>query len=132
MAFRHAILCALDLGRRLGDLRMKGNAVMIVGGKDSGKSTITDPMFVLYKCFGTPPASSNCPLMRCRGHEVFLWQDFRYLPGKPGSAEESGNRSTMDRLHHISPMARPLVSMPCRGGRKRRQPRSLRSWRAVS
>ena len=65
---------------------------MIVGVKDPGKSTTPDPTFVLYKPFPAPPASGNCPLMKCRGHEVFLWQDFRCAPGKPGSPEDRGSR----------------------------------------
>jgi len=112
VAFRHALFCALDLGRRVGDLRMKGNAVMLVGGKDTGKSTITDPMFVLYKVFPTPPASSNCPLMKCRGHEVFLWQDFRYAPGKPGSAEDRGLRLDEGSLNRLLEGYATLVQMP--------------------
>eukprot|EP00974_Lingulodinium_polyedra_P037332 3581827-Lingulodinium_polyedra.AAC.1 len=36
----------------------------------------------------TPQADSFCPLQDARGHEVFLWQDFRYCPGHPRLQEQ--------------------------------------------
>ena len=114
--FRHAIFTTLDLGRVKDGVRMKGNAIMLVGGKDTGKSTITDPLFLLFKCFGTPPATSTAPLMQCRGHELFLWQDFRYAPGKPGPKEERGlqlDEGSMNRLLEGLPT---LVEVPKNDG----------------
>ena len=35
----------------------------------------------------TPAADSFCPLENIRGHELFLWHDFRYNPGHPDKDE---------------------------------------------
>ena len=75
--FRHAIYDCLTAGRE------KGNALMIVGGKDCGKTTISQPSAAIFKSMPTPQADSFCPLQNCRGYELFLWQDFRYNPGHP-------------------------------------------------
>ena len=80
--FRHLVFEALKHGRR------KGNAVMLVGGKDTGKTTITEPLNSIFHCMHTPQSDSFCPLEGCRGHEVFLWQDFRYNPGHPNQKEQ--------------------------------------------
>ena len=63
--------------------RRKGNAFMLVGGKDTGKTTITDPARLVFKAMPTPQSDSFCPLQDARGHEIFLWHDFRYCPGHP-------------------------------------------------
>ena len=73
---------ALDRGRQ------KGNAVMVVGGKDTGKTTVTEPARVIFKSMATPQADSFCPLEACRGYELFLWQDFRFAPGHPRKDEQ--------------------------------------------
>ena len=75
--FRHAVYDCLTAGRE------KGNALMIVGGKDCGKTTISQPSAAIFKSMPTPQADSFCPLQNCRGYELFLWQDFRYNPGHP-------------------------------------------------
>ena len=62
--FRHLIFEGLKHGRR------KGNAVMLVGPKDTGKTTVTEPMGKIYACMHTPQSDSFCPLEGCRGHEV--------------------------------------------------------------
>jgi hypothetical protein len=77
LEFCHVIFNALHHGRR------KGNAVMIVGGKDTGKTTVTEPARDIFHCMSTPQSDSFCPLQNARGHEVFLWQDLRYNPGHP-------------------------------------------------
>ena len=59
----------------------KGNAFMLVGGKDTGNTTLTDLARLVCKAMMAPQADSFCPLQDARGHEVFLWQDFRYFPG---------------------------------------------------
>lgn len=75
--FRHLLFETLTAGRE------KGNATMIVGGKDSGKTTITQPAAQIFNAMPTPQSDSFCPLQNCRGYEVFLWQDLRYSPGHP-------------------------------------------------
>ena len=88
--FRHRLFTVLDLGRRVREKQMKGNALMIIGGADTGKTILTDPLRLIFKAFITPSARTTAPLMLCRGHELFLWQDFRYNPGKPGRKEDCG------------------------------------------
>jgi hypothetical protein len=83
--FRHLMYEALTAGRN------KGNALMIVGGKDSGKTTVTQPAAKIFKSMPTPQSDSFCPLQNIRGHELFLWQDLRYSPGHP-LKEQSGLR----------------------------------------
>ena len=61
---------------------------MIVGGKDCGKTTITQPGAKVFQCMPTPQSDSFCPLQNCRGYETFLWQDFRYNPGHPKKDEQ--------------------------------------------
>ena len=80
--FRHKLYEALVHGRK------KGYPLMIVGGNDTGKTTITQPAAVIFKTMPTPQADSFCPLESCRGHELFLWHDFRYNPGHPGRDEQ--------------------------------------------
>jgi hypothetical protein len=63
--------------------RRKGNAFMVVGGRDTGKTTVTQPLEEIYKCMGCPQSDSFCPLEKIRGHDVLLWQDLRYNPGHP-------------------------------------------------
>ena len=92
--FCHILFEAVTAGRS------KGNAVMLVGGKDCGKTTLTEPLRMIYKVMPTPQADSFCPLENIRGHEVLLWQDFRYAPGHPRK-EEQGLRideGTWNRL----------------------------------
>ena len=60
---------------------------MLVGGRDTGKTTVTEPAAHIYKTMITPQADSFCPLEGIRGHELFLWQDFRYNPGHPDKNE---------------------------------------------
>jgi len=89
---------------------------MVVGGKDSGKTTITLPLRLIFKCFITPPASSTAPLLNCRGHELFLWQDFRYFPGKPGRKEDVGlqiDEGCFNRLLEGEPT---LIEVPKNAG----------------
>jgi hypothetical protein len=80
--FQHSLFETLLYGRR------KGNVFMIVGGRDTGKTTITDPARLVFKAMPTPQADSFCPLQDARGHELFLWQDFRYFPGHPREKEQ--------------------------------------------
>ena len=92
--FQHCLFETLLYGRR------KGNVFMVVGGKDTGKTTITDPARLIFKTMPTPQADSFCPLQDARGHEAFLWQDFRYCPGHP-RVQEQGLRldeGTWNRL----------------------------------
>lgn len=81
-AFQHSLFETLLHGRR------KGNVFMVVGGQDTGKTTVTDPARLIFKCMPTPQADSFCPLQDARGYEVFLWQDFRYFPGHPREKEQ--------------------------------------------
>ena len=80
--FRHMLVAALQHGRH------KGNAVMIVGGTNTGKTTITQPADLIYRCMPTPQSDSFCPLQDIRGFEVFLWHDLRYNPGHPHKDEQ--------------------------------------------
>ena len=80
--FGHAIYTALEHGRR------KGNAVMVVGGRDTGKTTVTEPARLIFNAMQTPQSDSFCPLQNIRGHEVLLWQDFRFSPGHPRKGEQ--------------------------------------------
>ena len=80
--FRHKLFLTLTAGRE------KGNAMMIVGGRDSGKTTITQPAAKIFKTMPTPQSDSFCPLQNIRGHELFLWQDLRYAPGHPQKDEQ--------------------------------------------
>ena len=82
VVFRHAFYETLEHGRR------KGNAMMLVGGKDTGKTTVTDPAACIFKTMGTPQSDSFCPMQDARGFELFLWQDFRYSPGNPRKDEQ--------------------------------------------
>jgi hypothetical protein len=82
VSFRHLIFDALKHGRR------KGSAVMVVGGKDTGKTTIVQPAALIFRTMDTPQSDSFCPLQDIRGHELFLWQDFRYNPGHPRKEEQ--------------------------------------------
>jgi hypothetical protein len=94
VGFRHSVYDCLTAGRE------KGNALMIVGGKDCGKTTISQPVNAIFKCMPTPQSDSFCPLQNCRGYETFLWQDFRYNPGHP-SKDDQGLRldeGTWNRL----------------------------------
>ena len=92
--FQHSLFETLLHGRR------EGNTLMVIGGRDTGKTTITDPARLVFKAMPTPQADSFCPLQDVRGHEVFLWQDFRYCPGHP-RVQEQGLRldeGTWNRL----------------------------------
>ena len=92
--FRHELYETLAFGRR------KGNAFMIVGGKDTGKTTVTQPAEMIFETMKCPQSDSFCPLEGIRGHELLLWQDFRYNPGHP-KADEKGLRldiGTWNRL----------------------------------
>ena len=80
--FQHSLFETLLHGRR------KGNVFMIVGGKDTGKTTITDPARMIFNAMPTPQSDSFCPLQDARGYELFLWQDFRYFPGHPREREQ--------------------------------------------
>jgi len=86
VSLRHEIFETLRFGRR------KGNALMLVGGKDTGKTTLTQPLELIYKTMKRPQADSFCPLEKIRGHELLLWQDFRYNPGHPKGKDEAGLR----------------------------------------
>ena len=80
--FRHMLFQTLTAGRS------KGNALMIVGGKDTGKTTITQPAAHVFKSMPTPQSDSFCPLQNIRGYELFLWQDLRYSPGHPDKDQQ--------------------------------------------
>ena len=80
--FGHAMYTAFEQGRR------KGNAVMVVGGRDTGKTTVTEPARLIFNSMQTPQSDSFCPLQNIRGHEVLLWQDFRFNPGHPRKDEQ--------------------------------------------
>ena len=80
--FCHDIFDVLDKGR------CKGGALMVVGGKDTGKTTVTEPARLIYQTMKTPQSDSFCPLQDLRGHELLLWQDFRYNPGHPRRDEQ--------------------------------------------
>ena len=60
---------------------------MIVGGKDTGKTTLTQPLEKIYRTMKCPQSDSFCPLEQIRGHDILLWQDFRFNPGHPKKAE---------------------------------------------
>ena len=92
--FRHALYETFEHGRR------KGNAMMLLGGKDTGKTTITQPAASIFRTMDTPQSDSFCPLQDARGFELYLWQDFRYNPGHPRK-EDQGLRldeGTWNRL----------------------------------
>ena len=76
-----------DLYETLKYGRRKGNAFMVVGGKDTGKTTVTQPLEHIYHTMKTPQSDSFCPLETIRGHDILLWQDFRYNPGHPKKEE---------------------------------------------
>ena len=80
--FCHDIFTVLKEGR------CKGGALMIVGGRDTGKTTVTEPARLIYQTMKTPQSDSFCPLQDIRGHELLLWQDFRYNPGHPRRSEQ--------------------------------------------
>ena len=80
--FRHSLYETFLHGRR------KGNAMMLVGGKDTGKTTLTEPSACIFKHMGTPQSDSFCPMQDARGFELFLWHDFRYSPGNPRKDEQ--------------------------------------------
>ena len=80
--------------------RRKGNAMMLVGGKDTGKTTLTEPAACIFRTMQTPQSDSFCPMQDARGFELYLWHDFRYSPGHP-KKEEQGLRldeGTWNRL----------------------------------
>ena len=81
--FGHAMYTAFEQGRR------KGNAVMVVGGRDTGKTTVTEPARLIFNSMQTPQSDSFCPLQNIRGHEVLLWQDFHFNPGHPRKDEQA-------------------------------------------
>ena len=54
--FCHAIYSALETGR------VKGGALMLVGGKDTGKTTVTEPARLIFHSMKTPQSDSFCPL----------------------------------------------------------------------
>jgi hypothetical protein len=82
---QHQSICSVEFRHKLAETfrqgRRKGNALMIVGGKDTGKTTVTEPAAQIFKTMETPQSDSFCPLQDIRGHEICLWQDFRYNPG---------------------------------------------------
>ena len=82
VGFRHSLYETFLHGRR------KGNSMMLVGGKDTGKTTITQPAATIFKTMGTPQSDSFCPLQDARGFELYLWHDFRYNPGHPKKDEQ--------------------------------------------
>ena len=81
LQFCHELYETLKFGRR------KGNAFMVVGGRDAGKTTLTQPAEHIYKTMKCPQSDSFCPLESIRGHDVLLWQDFRFNPGHPKKDE---------------------------------------------
>ena len=80
--FRHSLYDTFEYGRR------KSNALMLVGGKDTGKTTVTQPSAIIFKTMDTPQSDSFCPLQDARGYELYLWHDFRYNPGHPKKDEQ--------------------------------------------
>lgn len=92
--FRHWVYEALDKGRQ------KGNALMLVGGSDTGKTTVTQPAAMIFRTMECPQADSFCPLESIRGHELILWHDFRFSPGHPKKSEQGMrlDEGTFNRL----------------------------------
>ncbi len=92
--FCRQVFEALEMGRQ------KGNAVMIVGPPDTGKTTVTKPLEKIYKVMGTPQSDSFCPLEFIRDYELVLFQDFRYAPGHPKKGEQGirVDEGTFNRL----------------------------------
>ena len=91
---RHDLFETLSIGRQ------KGNALMLIGGKNTGKTTVTQPMEDIFTCMKCPQSDSFCPLETIRGYELLLWHDFRFNPGHR-SKEEQGLRldiGTWNRL----------------------------------
>ena len=43
---------------------------------------------MIFNALPTPQSDSFCPLQNIRGHELFLWQDFRFNPGHPRKSEQ--------------------------------------------
>ena len=74
-AFLHSLFETLLHGRR------KGNAFMVVGGKDTGKTTLTDPARLIFKAMMTPQADSFCPLQECTRPRSLLVAGLPILPG---------------------------------------------------
>lgn len=80
--------------------RQKGNAIMLVGPPDTGKTTVTKPLETIYKAMGTPQSDSFCPLEDIRDYEIVMFQDFRYSPGHPKKGEQGirVDEGTFNRL----------------------------------
>lgn len=95
---RHDLFETLNIGRR------KGNALMLVGGRDTGKTTVTQPSEEIYQTMKCPQSDSFCPLEDIRGHELLLWHDFRYSPGHP---REPGLRLDIGTWNRL------LEGLPC-------------------
>ena len=74
---RHMLYQALAL------LREKGNIIMLIGGKGTGKTTMTKPAGIIFISMPTQQADSFCPLEKIHQYEIVLRQEFRYNPGHP-------------------------------------------------
>ena len=109
--FCHLLYDALEMGRS------KGSSLMLVGPRDTGKTTVTEPARLIFITMSTPQADSFCPLEDIRGHELILWQDFRYSPGHPRKAEEGLriDEGTWNRLLEGLPTR---IGVPKTEGRK--------------
>ena len=59
--FQHSIFETLPHGRR------KGNVFMVVGDKDTGKTTFTGPARLIFNAMPTPQADSFCPIQDAMG-----------------------------------------------------------------
>lgn len=90
---------------------------MLVGGRNTGKTTLTQPACHIFKAMPTPQADSFCPLESVRGHELFLWHDVRYAPGHPQKVLQGLriDEGTMNRWREGLPT---LVGVAKSGGGK--------------
>ena len=96
--------------------RQKGNALMMVGPPDTGKTTVTKPLAAIYKVMGTPQSDSFCPLEFIRDYELVLFQDFRYAPGHPGGREEQGIRVDEGTFNRLLEGLPTKIGVPKSGG----------------
>ena len=88
---------------------------MVVGGKDTGKTTVTQPSACVYKSMPNPQSDSFCPLESIPGYELFLWQDLRHSPGNPDKDQQGlcVDEGTWSRWLEGLPT---LVGVPKTGG----------------
>ena len=109
--FRHSLFETIQFGRR------KGNALMIYGGSDTGKTTVVEPLNEIFKCMKCPQADSFCPCENIRGHDVLLWQDFRYNPGHP-KFDEKGLRLDIGTWNRLTEGLDTPIGVPKSDGQR--------------